>query len=454
MERLTAESNDLIAALATPLGESALALIRLSGPGAIDRVAVCTDRPERVSIALGNTIELATIVDPEDGQEVDQVLLSVFRAPKSYTGEDSVEISCHGSVPGIQSILELLFRNGFRQARGGEFTLRAFLNGKMDLTKAEAVQEIVSARTKKAHSMALQRLNGSVASQIQEIKTGLVRTMAALSIQLDYPEDEIGEVAIDLHGMNEAVERLRRLAASYSTGRLYREGLVIALAGRTNAGKSSLFNLFLKEERAIVSEIPGTTRDYIEAAASIGGIPIRLYDTAGLRQIDEQIESEGIRRTGQVIERADLILYLVDGTVGISAEDENHLARIENERCVRLWNKIDSRASLPIPAGWVGISAADGRGFPDLEKQLRERAGAADRADEGQVLIDSLRQKDCIERAIAALELTVEGLDGGVPLDAVALDLQSALNALGELTGEVTREDILDAMFSGFCVGK
>ncbi len=464
MERRITFQDDCIAALATPLGESALAVIRTSGPGCIEALAACTSSPSTILEAPGNTLVYGFIIDPQVqglpggaiSEQVDQVMFGVYRAPRSYTGEDSVEIFCHGSVPGIDRILQVLFSQGFRQAGGGEFTLRAFMNGKMDLTRAEAVQEIVSARTQTAQAMALHRLGGSVENRINELKSDLVKVMAGISVQLDYPEDEIGDVPMDVPMVDRAISGLQALAATYQTGRLYQEGVVIALAGRTNAGKSSLFNLFLKEDRSIVSDIHGTTRDYIESVMAIGGIPVRLFDTAGLRNIDETIESEGIRRTGQVVSRADLVLYLVDGTLGLEPEDEEHLANLTSRPHIRIWNKADAGDCKPRPEGWVALSTFTTEGFDLLHREILSLLGpgGVTGVHSGDIIIDSPRQKRCLEDAVAALLHLKEGMLAAMPLDVLALDLQTALNSLGEITGEVTREDILDAMFSGFCVGK
>jgi tRNA modification GTPase len=460
MEKRVSFQDDIIAALATPLGESALAVIRTTGPGSIEALAPLTDRPKSISQAQGNTLVYGYLIDPWTKAPLDQVIFSIFRGPRSYTGEDSVEISCHGSIPGIQRILEVLYANGFRPAQGGEFTLRAFMNGKLDLTRAEAVQEIIVAKTKTAQTMALHRLSGSVEQRINQLKQYLVHVMAAVSIQLDYPEDEIGEVPIDLEKLDQIREGLNQLVQSYATGRLYQQGAVVVLAGRTNAGKSSLFNLFLKEDRAIVSHVHGTTRDYLEAPLTLQGIPLRFYDTAGLRLSDEAIESEGIRRTGNVIQRADILLYVADGTLGLTHEDQEILSSYQDKPLVKMWNKSDDPNFLPPPEGWLSMSAKEGRGVEQVTQAILQILTPGTEgtpslgSDLESVIIDSLRQKQCLEQAIQSLDHMKDGLLSHMPMDVIALDLQGALNALGEITGEVTREDILDAMFSGFCVGK
>ena len=450
--------GDRIAALATPYAESALAVVRVSGAGSIAAIASVFSRPEALTTAPGNTIHHGYL--SEGGSSVDEVMVAVYRAPRSYTGEESAEIFCHGSPQGIQAILDLLFRNGFRQADPGEFTLRAFLNGKVDLTQAEAVKELVSARSRTAHGLALDRLGGSVFKWIDRVKGRLLHIMAAVDIQLDYPDDELESAGaasevIPPGIILECEAQLHSLVATYRTGRLYQEGVKVAIAGRTNAGKSSLFNLMLREERSIVSEVHGTTRDYIEGTVVIEGIPVRLFDTAGLRATSESVESEGIRRSGLLIESAACVLYVVDGIEGLTRADEETLAALsERSGVIPVWNKVDSPSAKEAPSGFVSLSAASGEGLPLLHaRMLREIAGEI-RLGEGEPVIDSLRQKQLIDRSLGALERVKEGLSAGMPLDVVALDMQESLNALGEITGEVTTDDILGEMFSGFCVGK
>ncbi|MFW5695862.1 MAG: tRNA uridine-5-carboxymethylaminomethyl(34) synthesis GTPase MnmE, partial [Alkalispirochaeta sp.] len=493
--------SDRIAALATPYGVSALAVLRTSGPGSVEVMAALCDKPESVRSSDGGRMKRVLLVDPEADQVLDEVMLGIFRAPHSYTGEDSVEIFCHGSPPGIRRILSVLYRNGFRPAEPGEFTLRAFMAGKVDLTRAEAVHEIVQAQTATSHEMALARLGGSVEAAIEESKQALVQIMAAVTVQLDYPEEDTGEIIIPPETISTARARLQELADTYRTGRLYQEGARVALAGRTNAGKSSLFNAFLKEDRSIVSDTHGTTRDYIESHLDLDGIPVHLYDTAGLRVTEESIEGEGIRRTRSVLDGADLVIYLVDSTEGLTEED-TAVIEANRERLVVAWNKTDRPGSLPVPDSGAlggpaaGAPSAESPGGPAAGAPSAESAGAESPGGRGELagagaggaaapalpvvvlpvsavtlhgmdalvshivreltpertyregspVIDSLRQKNLLERAAAALGEVEAGLEAGYPVDAVSLDLQEAINALGEITGEVTSDDILDAV--------
>ncbi|MCF6334980.1 MAG: tRNA uridine-5-carboxymethylaminomethyl(34) synthesis GTPase MnmE, partial [Spirochaetales bacterium] len=404
--------------------------------------------------SLGFTLHYGYIVDQNRKKRIDQVTAAVYRAPKSYTGQESVEIFCHGSLPGIELIITLLKDVGFREAGPGEFTMRAFLNGKMDLSQAEAVAEIVQSKSRQAHSLALNRLSGGVFDRIDTIKEKLVDLMSIIEVQLDYPDDEIGgDTAVPSDSVLHAIEELETLIDTYRVGRIFHEGVVVAFAGGTNAGKSSLFNLFLKEDRSIVSEINGTTRDYIESWISINGIPVRLFDTAGLRNADHPVELEGIRRSEEIIKNAAVVLYVIDGSVGMTDEDlKVFQEKGKGNEYMFIWNKIDE-SDKPIPKGVFPVSAVTGKGFSDLEKAISSGLTGLEISG-SELMIDSLRQKELLERAVAALKGVKKSLANKVSLDAVALDLKDGLDALGEITGEVSSEDILNNIFSGFCVGK
>lgn len=445
--------DDIICSLATGWGRSALAVIRASGSGTIDALKGIFSNPNSLGSAAGYSIVYGHILSSSQGAPVDEVLVSIFHDSEGYTGEESAEISCHGGTPAIQGVLEALRGVGFRDAAPGEFTLRAFLNGKIDLTRAEAVQEIVSAKTDHAHSLALGRLSGSVERRIKEINDVLVHVAATLEVQLDYPEEEIDQelppVGSDISRQKQA---LSELSSSYRTGKLYQEGVRVALTGETNSGKSSLFNRLLGEERAITSEQHGTTRDYLEGWISLNNIPICLIDTAGFRSVEDTVEQEGIRRSTEIRDAADLVIHLIDATKGISA---NTLVGHEPQGTLWVWNKMDA-CTTPPPDGVIPVSALTGEGLERLQRAMEE-AIVCDTilpSDHGDVVIDSARQKHLLDSAVAALTCVEDGLGAGVPLDGVAVDLRSAINLLGEITGEITSADILEEMFSGFCLGK
>jgi len=451
LEDLPYDTEDPICALATPWAPSALAVIRTTGVGCIEAFAPFFSRPAALNKAPGHTALHGTVVDGA-GLPLDDVVVTVYRAPASATGQDSVEISCHGSLPGLRRILDALTLGGFRPANPGEFTLRGFLNGKLDLTQAEAVQEIVAAKTSRAQSLALDRLSGSVAGRIGAAKSRVLDLMALMNIQLDYAEDDVASVTVPFEVLDEVIGELQRLADSYRTGKVYQEGLTVALAGQTNAGKSSLFNLFLKEDRSIVSDEHGTTRDWLEAWVNLDGLPVRLIDTAGLRDTDSKVEREGIRRSRELIEACDVLLYLVDGARGPDDQDSQFLTdRAHDGRLVLVFTKHDLVAA-PAPEG-LWLSTTTGFGFSALEAAIRHKVPTGEGAAGGAV-IDSLRQKQLLDHALASLDQVKKGATAGVPLDMIALDVHEALHALGEITGEVTNAEVLTHMFSSFCVGK
>lgn len=446
-------TDDEIFALATPWGESALAVVRTSGPRTLEKVCLMFSRPRTLRAVEKTGLVHGFLIDRTTGGKVDEVVASVYREGHGYTGEEAVEFACHGSLDGIKRILRLCADTGFRPASPGEFTFRAFMHGRLDLTRAEAVQELVSARSSRARVMALDRLGGALFSRIEEFKQRVLTILSGIEVQLDYAEDEIGGDTGFPEGEPLATaEALEALASSWHAGRLYGSGARVVLAGATNAGKSSLFNLLLKDERAIVSDIHGTTRDYLEAEAEIDGIPVRLYDTAGLRESRDTIESEGIRRTRQLMEQADVIVLVKDG----SAEDEDRDGYVpaDDSRVLIVHNKADLLTGMPEPHGlWISVKRGEGLSVLVDAIAARLRSHVPSGGDDA-LVIESDRQRDGLEAAAQALRRAA-GLDAvGVPLDIVAVELHTALRALGELTGEVTGEDVLERIFSGFCVGK
>jgi tRNA modification GTPase len=418
---------------------------------------------------------------------VDEAVLLVFKGPASYTGQDGIDLSCHGGPASVARVLAALEAVGFRPALPGEFTFRAFAGGKMDLARAEAVGELVAARTVAAQADALARLSGGLSLRISDIKTELVRLAAACALRLDYGDDEAPEgFEAELPALVACRISCSDLAATFAVGRLLQDGASIAAAGRTNAGKSSLFNRLLREERAIVSEVHGTTRDYVEAALDLDGIPVRLLDTAGVRQTEDPVEAEGVRRSRLVASGADLVLYVVDAIVGLFPEDESFL--VAHPDALRVWNKIDSPRAFPAPPGWVAVSAETGAGEPALIAAIKAAllghhgtaapsskdprsansspaesspadsrpvgASVTSSTGSGGARISSARQKAALTKAADALEDAEAAIRSGESLDMVAVDISAALSALGEITGETTPEDILDSLFSNFCVGK
>ena len=462
-----------IAAFATAPGSGALTLIRCCGKGALELAEKIFSAPEKLRNAAGNTVLHGWIMTPNN-EKVDEALLSVFRAPKSYTGEDSLDISCHGGSAAGRGVMDALHAAGFRDALPGEFTFRAFINGKLDLTRSESVMELVSAKTDTARRYAINRLSGVLEQEINAIKKQLVAILAGVEVFLDYSEDEVSADSDESAGRfaerqrtEEALSRLRTLAQSWRRQRIYQEGILAVITGRPNAGKSSLFNLLLKEERSIVTAIPGTTRDWIEAWVGIEGIPLRLADTAGLRdETSDSIEKLGVERSRALLEEAELVLYLIDGAAGVTGEDEQFIAGLsgpQSKPLIVLWNKADI-APPPPSCDAVSISAKTGAGMAELTAAIAKaamlpaigvQAEAEAAGDDAQdPALGSARQKNLVEAAIAALEQALALAGKEEPLDLIASLLREAVNALGEITGEVSTADLLEEMFTRFCVGK
>ena len=432
-------TDEPIYALATPYAPSAIAVVRTSGDNAIEMISRAFSGAKRLLAAQNATLVHGRLRDAS-GSDVDEVVLAVYRKGHGYTGEEAVEINAHGSLRGLDRIFRLLEELGFRKAKKGEFTYRAFMHGRLDLTQAEAVEELISAKSESVQAAALDRLEGSLKKKLQDIRRRLLMMSASLEVQLDYAEDEILEDwVMPTEELDAIISELSRIRATYDASALWREGAKVVLAGETNAGKSSLFNLLTKEERAIVSPVRGTTRDYLEADTMIHGIPVRLYDTAGLRESDDEIEMEGIRRSERLIRDADLVLYLV--APGDSEEVSWDTPTIT----------VRTKSDLSRGEG-LSVSVKSGEGLDELLDEIKRRLTEGRGDFSSSVIIDSERQKDALDRLLSQLELLVS--HGDESYDIIALFFQSALSVLGEITGEVTSEELLDTLFSNFCLGK
>ncbi len=461
-----------IAAVATALYPAALGIVRVSGTGCLELLGRLFSRPRTLMSAAGNTVLYGWITDPskpEPGNRIDETMIAVYRAPKSFTGEDMAEIMCHGGTAVVLAVYRLLIRSGFRPAQKGEFTLRAFVNGKTDLTKAEAVREIAEAKTEESSLRAAMRLSGKLHEELENIKQQIVRVLAAIEVEIEYPEDEETSAgAFDAEAAAAVCGRLEELETGWDTEKLYLDGARVVLCGRTNAGKSSLFNKLLNEDRAIVSDVRGTTRDWLESWTSFGGLPVRLFDTAGLRETEDTIERAGLERTRALADKADLILYIIDAAEGVTAEDREFLSAYgkntggQTAPVLLVWNKSDKVPELPggeqtgtYAAGQIRASAKTGEGIPGICAAAKKLLlGSAETGRDGQVKLGSERQKAAVAEALESLRHAVRAAEEGYPMDAVAQDLQDAVTSIGEITGEVTSADILNEVFSGFCVGK
>ena len=462
--------SELIAAIATPAAPSAIGILRLSGPGAIaaaDRV-FRAGSGRSLAQAPDRHLVYGSLLDRE-GRVIDQVLATVSRAPRSYTGEETAELQCHGSPLVLSLGLEALYAAGARPAQAGEFTRRAFLNGRLDLPQAEAVADLLEAETPQAARTAAGQLTGALSRRVEGIYSGLVDLMAHFHAVLDYPDEDIDPFRTQQLQEDLTVQR-EALAALLATGRRGQRltrGVSCALIGRPNAGKSSLLNALAGYDRAIVTHLPGTTRDTIEVTVELGGFPFRLVDTAGLRESDDPIEQLGTQRSRQAMDQADLLLVVWDGTHPPTGEDQELLAQaLARADTILAVNKADlpgytlpapSPPSAPHTLTTVALSARTGQGLDRLEAALSARAEAAfpltGQAAAGQLLTNQ-RQTDAVRRALAAVDRAGQALAAGVTPDALLTDVEQALAALGELTGRTVREDITQRIFERFCVGK
>ena len=451
--------DDEIAAIATALAPAALGIVRTSGARSIELISRFFSRPNALLQAQGHTLVYGWIHD--EGVKVDEVILCVYRAPKSNTGENAVEILCHGGPGIVKAIYRLCIKNGFREAERGEFTFRSFIHGKTDLTRAEAVREIIDSKTNTAQQKAAGRLSGTVFREIETIKTDLMAALAALEVGIEYPEDEetIAD-SFDEALLKKPLSALQQLAASWQTEKIYQAGVRLVLAGKTNAGKSSLFNALLKEDRAIVSDIHGTTRDWLEAELDFKGIPVHIFDTAGLRATEDTIEAIGVQRSVELASAADIVLYLIDGTKPAGDEDSAFIER-NTAPLIIVQTKADKGQTEPLPAALqrypaVSLSSKTGAGLDvliDAVVALVTADTALPMQDAG-VSLGTERQKEAVTAALEAARHALEAGRSGYPLDAVIQDVEEAVHALGSVTGEVRSDNILDKIFSGFCVGK
>jgi len=444
--------DQTIAAISTPAGEGAIALVRISGPGAIAIADQIFRGKEKPRCFASHVQHFGEIVH-RSGTLIDEVMMSIHRSPASYTGEDMVEITCHGGTLVSAKILEACLQAGARGAHPGEFTERAFLNGKMDLTQAEAVMDLIRARTDLALRSATEQLEGKLGQQIRVIRDDVIGILAHIEASIDFSEEGIApDEGEKLRARVESVRvQISALLDTAATGRILREGVRVVIYGATNAGKSSLLNRFLGYERVIVSETHGTTRDTIEETVNLRGIPIRLLDTAGLRMSESEIEREGIARTERSLKMADLRLHVVDR----NAPRPTHFDQgTRNGSEIVILNKSD----LSEHRDWtnfeaIRISCATGAGVAELENELLARIGREKLRSESAVAINT-RHRDCLRRALEACDRTATALNEGIALEYVAVDLNDALHALGEVIGAVNVEQILDSVFSQFCIGK
>lgn len=449
---------ETIAAISTAPGIGGIGIIRISGDNAL-KVLQKVFKAKNKGEIKPYTIRFGYIID-ENKEKLDQVLVSYFKAPKSYTGEDVVEINCHGGNISTREILEIVLKNGAKLAEPGEFTKRAFLNGKLDLTQAEAVIELINSKSDKESKASYKQLEGILGEKIQEIKKGIVDLLVDIEANIDYPEYDIEEVRREKiqNILSENIEKLEKLEKSFESGKILREGVSTAIVGKPNVGKSSLLNRLVKEDRAIVTEIAGTTRDTIEEYITIRGIPLKLVDTAGIHETSDIVESIGVNKSKKALEEAELVLLMLDATKELTKEDQDLLEATKNKNRIILINKIDAgkkvNKDILKSSRVIEISTKTLEGLEELEKTIEEMFNVSKINIENDIVITNVRHKNLIHNARKEIENAVVSIKNGLPIDMLSIDLQDALQNLGEITGESISEEVVKGIFAKFCVGK
>ncbi|MBZ6527963.1 tRNA uridine-5-carboxymethylaminomethyl(34) synthesis GTPase MnmE [Aerococcaceae bacterium DSM 111021] len=457
-------TTDTIAAIATALGESAIGIVRLSGDEAVE-IANKIFKGKNLTKVDSHTINYGHIIDPQTNKIIDEVMVSVLKAPRSYTTEDSVEINSHGGIMAIQRVLEAVLANGARLAEPGEFSKRAFLNGRIDLSQAEAVMDLIQAKTDKAMDASMNQLQGSLSTKIRSLRQDMLNTLAQVEVTIDYPEyDDVEEMS--LKQLNETAqhvkEQIQKILHQAQHGRLFRDGINTAIIGRPNVGKSSLLNRLTGLEKAIVTDIEGTTRDTIEEYVNVRGVPLRLIDTAGIRQTDEVVERIGVERSRKVMEEADLVILILNQAQSLQPVDIELLDLTKDQNRIILLNKQDldpvltheNLAPYIQNADLIATSMLEESGIDELEAQIEQRffSGEIKSGDVNYLL--NTRHTELLRQAISSLDEVLDSTDMMLPVDLIQMDFTRAWDLLGEITGDSVQDELLTKLFSQFCLGK
>ncbi len=458
--------DDTIAAIATAPGEAGIGVIRISGDQALKIVDLIfkSVRDKKLSEFTPRRLTYGFIYDPEKGDKIDEVLAVFMKAPNTYTKEDIVEINCHGGMIPVRRILELILKQGVRAADPGEFTKRAFLNGRIDLAQAEAVMDLISAKTDKGFDIALNHLEGSLSKRVEGFRNEILELLAHVEVSIDFSEEDVDEITLDLLlekslGLEKEMEKLLKTA---DTGKILREGLSTVIVGKPNVGKSSLLNTLLRESRAIVTEIPGTTRDVIEEQLNIKGIPLKLIDTAGIRETDDIVEKIGVQKTKEFFNRADLVILMLDASRELTEEDIEIIDLIQNKKSMVIINKTDLPGQLDIDKitdligtkRMIKASLLEGQGLEEIETCLEEMVYQGQVRAKDHLMVTNIRHKNALERAINSLREGIQAINQKLPMDFIEVDYKNTWDYLGEITGDTVGEDLIDHIFKNFCIGK
>lgn len=458
-------SEDTIAAVSTPIGTGGIGIIRLSGKEAwriIERLFEPAGKNGKEP-AKSRIMRYGHIVEPEKHKIIDEVLVCLFKEPYSFTKEDMAEINCHGGINAVRAVLKAVIAAGARLAEPGEFTKRAFINGRIDLSQAEAVIDLINSKTDSARKASINQLEGKLSKQIKEVRDLLIDTISDIEASIDYPEYDIEETSREkIKAVVEKAEsKLERLAKTFFEGNIIREGISIAIIGKPNVGKSSLLNALAGKEKAIITDIPGTTRDIIEEFIDVGGIPVKFIDTAGLRETNDVIEMAGIQKTEKAISDADVVLFVLDGSQDFEQEDKEILAKLKDKKIIEVINKIDlmtekhaNRERLTEKVERIYISAKNGEGIDLIEQEIKRKFNLGEIDYNDEVVITNFRQQAIINETQKELEEVIRQASKKTPVDLLSVGIIEAVGKLGEITGETVREDVLATIFSKFCLGK
>ena len=459
---------ETIAAISTAIGNGGIGIIRMSGKESFKILEKIFKNSKGEKLDLnkikGYTIQYGTIVDSKTNEKIDEVLVSFFKNPKSYTREDMCEINSHGGMIIEKQILEQCLKNGAILAEPGEFTKRAFLNGRIDLSQAESIMDLINSKTEKESKASINQLQGDLSNKINEIRHDLLDIMADIEASIDYPEYDIEEVTNSkaLGILNNTKDKLESLKDTFRSGKILKEGIKTVIIGRPNAGKSSLLNKILKEERAIVSEIEGTTRDTIEEFITIIGIPLKIIDTAGIRKTSDKIEEIGVKKALDIAKDAELVLVILDNSKNLTEEDKEILKLAESKNSIILLNKVDlkennlenSKELKKINKRIIKISAKNGNGIEELYNEIENMFQIKNLETDGEIIITNIRHKNQIEYAINNINEAINAVKNNLPIDIISISIKQTLEDLGKITGENVSEDIINEIFSKFCLGK
>ncbi len=457
-------NEDTIAAIATALGEGSIAVVRVSGPEAIETVAKLFKSKQDLREVDSHTVQYGWIVDPQSGRRIDEVLVTVMKGPRSFTAENVVEISTHGGIVAVKTVLELVLRHGVRLAEPGEFTKRAFLNGRIDLAQAEAVIDLIRSKSDRAFQVARRQAEGSVSKKIVPLRQQLIELIAHVEVNIDYPEHDVEDVTAELIRSNcrSVLAEVNELLQRSNEGKILREGIVTAIVGRPNAGKSSLLNALARENKAIVTDIPGTTRDIVEETVALSGIPLRLLDTAGIRETEDLVEQIGVERSHGALNDADLILLVLNQHEELHEDERKLLQQLKDRSTIVVVNKIDLPAKLD--AGEIErdysserivyLSAKEGQGIERLERAVTGMffSGAVESGDI--TYVSNARHIALLHRTRQSLEDAIQATYEGVPIDLIQIDISASWESLGQILGDAAGDSLLDQIFSQFCLGK